>query len=463
MYCSRQSLASQENDSPASELGALTSSNLTSTNLSRPDSSSSTSSVTDWESGLSTVRRQPTTSKACGLGAPSSRKVEEISAFRSRSRFQPALVEEDSSSTKVGSGSTRSGSLDKLDRLSVRSELSKATPLLVPVPVSVAANAPPPPSHGVQALRRRHRSVERQLDSADDSSGSRERFSAAVFAHKPTKLMAKTPPSMKVTLKPNRMLLKSTIEALSSVNTADQEMDTSSTIYSLRPGEDMSGVQLSNSGSRSIQDHIIATQMNRLNREIPISDVYHERNMGLGLAPPLSELLVSSASASVSITPASASSDDVFNSFDQISLADTVTELSDKTLKKMTYAKRPPPGRPSKMHPSAWSTAAGYRHRTSFDTLTSDSEMSLTLRQGTLDMTRRDEADGRSMTDSNYSGYSPHRNLKLSTVLPSLSRHTLLDAEDKKIPAAEKSNTIRAVAVIEADAKVTISDAASLC
>ncbi|XP_046386091.1 tetratricopeptide repeat protein 28 isoform X2 [Ischnura elegans] len=43
----------------------------------------------------------------------------------------------------------------------------------------------------------------------------------------------------------------------------------------------------------SIQDHIIATQLRRLNREMtPISDVYHERNLGLGLAPPLSTLLM---------------------------------------------------------------------------------------------------------------------------------------------------------------------------
>ena len=47
------------------------------------------------------------------------------------------------------------------------------------------------------------------------------------------------------------------------------------------------------SGSNSIQDQIIATQLRRLNRELTptISDVYHERSIGLGLAPPLSKLL----------------------------------------------------------------------------------------------------------------------------------------------------------------------------
>nr|XP_018917333.1 PREDICTED: tetratricopeptide repeat protein 28 [Bemisia tabaci] len=45
-----------------------------------------------------------------------------------------------------------------------------------------------------------------------------------------------------------------------------------------------------------IQDQILATQLRRLNRELTptISEVYHERNIGLGLAPPLSKLLLPS-------------------------------------------------------------------------------------------------------------------------------------------------------------------------
>lgn len=43
-----------------------------------------------------------------------------------------------------------------------------------------------------------------------------------------------------------------------------------------------------------LQDQILASQMRRLNREATptISEVYHERNIGLGLAPPLSKLLL---------------------------------------------------------------------------------------------------------------------------------------------------------------------------
>lgn len=52
-------------------------------------------------------------------------------------------------------------------------------------------------------------------------------------------------------------------------------------------------ITTSTAGSE-IQDQIRATQLRRLNREMTptISEVYHERNIGLGLAPSLSKLLL---------------------------------------------------------------------------------------------------------------------------------------------------------------------------
>jgi hypothetical protein len=47
-------------------------------------------------------------------------------------------------------------------------------------------------------------------------------------------------------------------------------------------------------GEQGIKDTIFSSQMRRLNRELPISDVYHERNLGLGMAPPLSTLIMTS-------------------------------------------------------------------------------------------------------------------------------------------------------------------------
>lgn len=227
--------------------------------------------------------------------------------------------------------------------------------------------------------------------------------------------------------------------------------------------------------------------MNRLNREMPISDVYHEYNMSLGLAPPLSELLVTSAAAAAAAAnhqsgastgqPSTAanssvtSSEDVFSSFDQISLADTVTDLSDKAdlavgLKSVTYTKRPPP-RPAKHHWAGNTYQPANRHRMSvFDASSPESDVMMTTSPTTmtmrshggssvLDMARRDEADGRSMTDSNYSGYSPHRNLKLTTLLPPRPPPQHRVTEEAVVKESHKSsghNTIRAVAIIEANA-----------
>lgn len=50
----------------------------------------------------------------------------------------------------------------------------------------------------------------------------------------------------------------------------------------------------SKSGPSSLHDTILATQLRHINRELTptISEVYHERNLGLGLAPPLAKLLL---------------------------------------------------------------------------------------------------------------------------------------------------------------------------
>lgn len=54
------------------------------------------------------------------------------------------------------------------------------------------------------------------------------------------------------------------------------------------------------STSNSIHDTILATQLRHINREMTptISEVYHERNIGLGLAPPLSKLLLNQSTSS---------------------------------------------------------------------------------------------------------------------------------------------------------------------
>lgn len=49
-----------------------------------------------------------------------------------------------------------------------------------------------------------------------------------------------------------------------------------------------------------LHDTILATQLRHINRELTptISEVYHERNIGLGLAPPLAKLLLNQSNQS---------------------------------------------------------------------------------------------------------------------------------------------------------------------
>lgn len=53
-------------------------------------------------------------------------------------------------------------------------------------------------------------------------------------------------------------------------------------------------VQETSNATNTLHDTILATQLRHINRELTptISEVYHERNIGLGLAPPLAKLLL---------------------------------------------------------------------------------------------------------------------------------------------------------------------------
>lgn len=77
--------------------------------------------------------------------------------------------------------------------------------------------------------------------------------------------------------------------------------------------------------STSIHDTILATQLRHINRELTptISEVYHERNIGLGLAPPLAKLL---------LNPSSGATKEISDSaLDKISLGILETTLEDST------------------------------------------------------------------------------------------------------------------------------------
>jgi hypothetical protein len=140
------------------------------------------------------------------------------------------------------------------------------------------------------------------------------------------------------------------------------------------------------SATPSIQETIISSQMRRINRELPISEVYHERSLGLGLAPPLSKLIMSNNIAVAQVDhhsdAGSAQQVDSMSNFDNLSVIEEAQVAS---------ARRPRPPVPPK--PEPWVSAG---------LIQAELRPPPAAAQPT-----RDEGDGRSMTDSQYSGCSP--------------------------------------------------------
>lgn len=138
--------------------------------------------------------------------------------------------------------------------------------------------------------------------------------------------------------------------------------------------------------SSSIQDQIIATQLRRLNRELTptISDVYHERSIGLGLAPPLSKLLIPSRGS-------------------QGNSKDLDTSGSDALLDKLGLL----PDENSKATDSkSWLSSTALQQ---FGGDLSAAELEGKQRSGgspCSELSRRDEGDGRSIADSQCSAGS---------------------------------------------------------
>ncbi|XP_017771983.1 PREDICTED: tetratricopeptide repeat protein 28 isoform X2 [Nicrophorus vespilloides] len=159
----------------------------------------------------------------------------------------------------------------------------------------------------------------------------------------------------------------------------------------------------------NIHDTILATQLRHINRELTpsISEVYHERNIGLGLAPPLSKLLLNQTqTAQPQIDNASVLEKIKLNILED-------TEISTDSSK-------------SKNKPWLTENANSLQQIHSSDLTTADilerevknknkSIRSETVRQKDdsevkrvspfSEMSRRDEGDGRSIADSNCSSY----------------------------------------------------------
>ena len=164
------------------------------------------------------------------------------------------------------------------------------------------------------------------------------------------------------------------------------------------PGAGIKDGDMMRSDVADIKEHIKATQMRKINRELPISEVYHERSIGLGLAPPLSKLIMSNniAVAQVDHHQVPATNNDQ-QPVDNMSNLDNLSVIEDAhpSSSRRTQKKPRPPVPPKPVSEPWLSSSSGVNHMMKNDM------------KHLHPPTARDDGDGRSMTDSQYSGCSP--------------------------------------------------------
>ncbi|KAF5284646.1 hypothetical protein FQR65_LT13477 [Abscondita terminalis] len=220
----------------------------------RPDSSSSASSATDWDNGHATVLRRQTQSQIPPIPPPRTQVLNEHSLYNNLAcsmfenssdseleKMEAKLFNSVTTQRSKIAYKTSRNAMSTLDRLSVRTEV---TPMQ-----SVPQNA-----------------------------------------------------SRKLVTLPNEETISTHEQLLYFSPNDDISEGAPSTKSEVEQQPDLSkNSPDSKSGPASLHDTILATQLRHINRELTptISEVYHERNLGLGLAPPLSKLLLNQNSASM--------------------------------------------------------------------------------------------------------------------------------------------------------------------
>ena len=226
----------------------------------RPDSSSSTSSATDWDNGHATVLRRQAQAQPPPVPPPRTKPLVDLVSLTPLYNNLPASFENSSDSElekveAIFPGTTQRpkapyrksrNAMSTLDRLSVRTEvtpqqnvLMQGSRKLVPLP-------------------------------NEESASSNERL---------------------LYFSPNDSL------EISQVKVAAEKEE---------PTQDIAKNEVKGQNS-ALHDAILATQLRHINRELTptISDVYHERNIGLGLAPPLAKLLLNQSQTTAPQTDSS--------------------------------------------------------------------------------------------------------------------------------------------------------------
>lgn len=216
----------------------------------RPDSSSSASSATDWDNGHATVLRRQT--QAPPVPPPRTKPLIDLQLSALYNNIPAGMFENSSDSelekmeaklftarSKIVYKKMRNP-LSTLDRLSVRTEINPKQNVILQAKRKIVA-----------------------LPNEENVSNER------LLYFSPNDDVAEGSP-------------------------------TKTKVEKDEPVQEIVKIVESKNGPNSLHDTILATQLRHINRELTptISEVYHERNIGLGLAPPLSKLLLNQNSNS---------------------------------------------------------------------------------------------------------------------------------------------------------------------
>ncbi|KAK9876278.1 hypothetical protein WA026_012576 [Henosepilachna vigintioctopunctata] len=344
----------------------------------RPDSSSSASSVTDWESGLNTVLRRQ---NQCN----NQNTLSQLNSSRSKPLIDLSMF------ANIGSGIFENSSDSELEKMEAKLFNTRS-----------------------KIAYKKCRNIMSTLDRL--KCRPEINSSQATLPQNPRKPL--TLPSEE-TLPNNERLLyfsPNDKEVTAKISTKSED----------DPNQDFPKKAESRPNSTNIHDTILATQLRHINRELTptISEVYHERNIGLGLAPPLSKLL---------LNPSTDASNEINDSsLDKLTLGLLDTRL-DEPQKNVQCPRCEDVCCCNKGTSKPWLTdsASSLQQIQSSDLTTADIlEREVKNKKGTrcemrqkeqtepkmsssfTEITRRDDGDGRSIADSNYSTY---KNTKFGT------------------------------------------------
>ncbi|XP_042904367.1 tetratricopeptide repeat protein 28 [Parasteatoda tepidariorum] len=289
-------IRSMYNDSPASD-----------NNATRPNSSSSASSVTDWESGQSTVRRQISSRDVDAMSLKENRNVpyedlkknscnalsdpSKLSSILTSNNIELSQSSQSNSEFDFSGSNCDLGNLQSqiqnfnLSSMSMKSDMKKKSCMF-----SSVVNKTMSKDFCKKGISRldHDRSYYRkastlghvvetkaQIHQIDTSNKSYPSSETGIYA-----------PCLEGKTQENIDILEIRAPPTIGVNPRERSLYVPQAFHNSLTGRKQ------NSNKQAVN-----TQLRHLSQELPISDVYHDRNVGLGLAPSLSKILAADNAA----------------------------------------------------------------------------------------------------------------------------------------------------------------------